>query len=394
MVARDNLVAPRDPSRSAKRAARSNVLMAAWIVLILVVAAVGMWLLANADDSRARWARMQPGAVVPLPTDVPSQWAKGDATPAPAPQASPAPAAPAPQAEAPPVEAPPAPAPAAAPAPPTNPNALPPAPDVALIEAAPIGPLPKIEILPDGTQRQPWQVYARPFQAPDTTPRIAVLLTGLGLSAAPTETAITKLPPEVTLSFSPYADKLGDWLAAARAAGHEVLIDLPLEPTNFPQHDPGPYTLLTSLSPTENVTRLEWVLSRGVGYVGVVGEFGSKFATSAKYLLPMLEQLKRRGVMFVDAKATADSVAGRTARDMGVPRALNDRVIDAEGGRLSIDAKLGEIERLARGSGQALGFASPYPITVDRLLAWLPGAQQRGIALAPVSAIADRQKDQ
>ena len=390
MVARDNLAASEDPRR-VKRAARSSGLLAAWLVLIAAIAAVLAWLFVNADETRARWALLQPSAVVALPTDVPSQWTRSEAPAAsePAPEPTPAPAA---EPVAPPAAAP-APAPVATPAPapaPEPPRGLTPAPDPALVEAAPIGLLPRIG--PDG--RQPWQVYARPFSADDATPRVAVLVTGLGLSSTATEAAITKLPPEVTLSFSPYAIRLGEWLQTARAAGHEVLIDLPLEPINFPQHDPGPYTLLTTLTPSENGTRLEWVLSRGVGYVGVVGQFGSRFATSSKPLLPMFEVLKRRGVMYVDAKASADSVAGRVARDMGVPRALNDREIDADGGRPAIDAKLAEIERLARGSGQALAFASPYPITVDRLLAWLPAAQHRGIAIAPVSAVANRQKDQ
>src|SRR3984885_6001362 len=218
MVARDNLVAPQDPRR-AKRGARSSGLMAAWLLLIAAVAAVAAWLFANAAETRARWSRMSPSAVVALPTDVPSQWAKGDAAPTTAP--APAPTEPAPAATA---------EPAAAPPQPPAPTGLGPAPDLALVEAAPIGPLPKIEALPDGRTRQPWQVYARPFDAPDTKPRVAVLLTGLGLSSAPTEAAINRLPPEVTLSFSPYAEHLGDWLQAARAAGHEVLLDLPLEP--------------------------------------------------------------------------------------------------------------------------------------------------------------------
>jgi polysaccharide deacetylase 2 family uncharacterized protein YibQ len=374
MVARSNLVA--DDPRRMKRAVRSSGLIAAWLLLIAVVAAVLAWLFANADETRARWSLLQPRAVVALPTDIPSQWAKEAA-----PTATPVTEAPSAV-----VTTAPMPAPAPAPEPPRG---LGPAPDPALVEAAPVGPLPKIG--PDG--RQPWQVYARPFSAPDPKPRVAVLLTGLGLSTAPTEAAIGRLPPDVTLGFSPYAEKLGEWLQAAREAGHEVFIDLPLEPVNFPQHDPGPYTLLTSLTTAENAARLDWVLSRGTGYVGVIGEFGSRFTTSAKFMLPTFEVLKRRGVMFVDAKAVPESVAGRVARDMGVPRAISDRVIDAEGGRAGIDAKLVEIERQARNSGHALAFASPYPMTIDRLLAWLPMAQQRGFVLAPVSAIANRQKD-
>jgi polysaccharide deacetylase 2 family uncharacterized protein YibQ len=380
MVARSNLVAPDDPRRT-RGSQRSSGLVAAWVVLAALAAAIVAWLFANADDTRQRWSMMQPRAVVPLPTDVPSTWTKGDA---PVPTAAPTPA---PQAEAPPA---PAPMPAPAPAPVAAPRGLlPAAPEPALVESSPNGPLPKIG--PDGIQ--PWQAYARPFEAAETKPRVAVLLTGLGLSAAATEAAI-KLPADVTLSFSPYAEKLGEQLAAARFAGHETLLDLPLEPVNYPQHDPGPYTLLTTLSATDNVARLEWVLSRGVGYVGVVGQFGTKFSTSSKYLLPMLEALKKRGVMYVDAKASPDSAAGRTARDMGVPRAINDAVIDADGGRAGIDKRLSEIERTVRTERNAVAFASPYPITLDRLTAWMATLPQKGIALAPVSALANRQKDQ
>lgn len=354
MVARSHLVT--SSPRSKRGAAAFSTLLGAWLLLIAVVAGVIAWLFLNADETRTRFALR---AVVALPqSDLPPP-------PVAAAPAAPAPGAPASQ-------------------------GLAPAPDPALVEAAPVGPLPQIG--PDG--RQPWRVYARPFSAPETKPRVAVVVTGLGLSSAATEQAIAKLPPEVTLAFSPYAENLGDWLQTARNAGHEVLLDLPLEPSNFPQHDPGPYTLLTSLLPAENGARLDWVLSRGVGYVGVVGEFGSKFTSSVKYLLPVFDVLKRRGLLYVDSKALPETVAGRLGRDMGVPRALNDRTIDRDGGRVGIDGRLAEIERLARSSGQAVAFASPYPFTLDRLLAWAPSAAQKGFALAPVSAVVNRQPDQ
>src|SRR4051812_18800781 len=74
MVARSNLVA--DDPRRMKRAVRSSGLIAAWLLLIAIVAAVLAWLFANADETRARWSLLQPRAVVALPTDIPSQWAK------------------------------------------------------------------------------------------------------------------------------------------------------------------------------------------------------------------------------------------------------------------------------------------------------------------------------
>ncbi|MDP1340887.1 divergent polysaccharide deacetylase family protein, partial [Klebsiella variicola] len=74
--------------------------------------------------------------------------------------------------------------------------------------------------------------------------------------------AIETLPPEVTLSFAPYGPRLQEWIDKAREAGHEVLLELPMEPFGYPQNDPGPHTLLTGGNTAENISRLEWLMSR------------------------------------------------------------------------------------------------------------------------------------
>ena len=112
-------------------------------------------------------------------------------------------------------------------------------------------------------------VYARPTNADASRPRVAILIRGLGLSQSATQTAIDTLPPEITLSFVPYPKDLQSWVNKARAAGHEVMLELPMEPYDYPDNDPGPSTLLTGLEPDENTKRLEWLLSRFTGYVGV-----------------------------------------------------------------------------------------------------------------------------
>ncbi len=280
---------------------------------------------------------------------------------------------------------PPAPAP---PEPPRIPaplsGGLAPAPDPALVERSRAGLLPVID--KDG--RQPWQVYARPFDHNDRRPRIAVVISGLGLSDAATEAAIQRLPGPVTLAFAPYARGLDRWIPLARAAGHEVLLTLPMEPVDYPANDPGPYTLLTSLSPARNLDRLHWVLSRSTGYVGIIDFMGSRFTTSERALRPILEELKKRGLMFVDSRASLLSIAARTASRIGLPRAINDRYIDARASRAAIDQRLLELETIARASGHALGVGAPYPVTLERLSAWLGGLEVKGFALAPVSAIA------
>ncbi|MDX1483302.1 MAG: divergent polysaccharide deacetylase family protein [Alphaproteobacteria bacterium] len=281
------------------------------------------------------------------------------------------------------------------PAPPSETAALPstvggglrPAPDPALVEPTRLGPLPRIA--PDG--RKAWQTYARPFDSADRRPRIAIIVSGLGLSGAATEAAIQRLPGAVTLAFAPYAKGLEHWIALARAAGHEVLLDLPMEPVNFPANDPGPHTLLTSLTDEQNKTRLHWLLGRVTGYVGVVNQMGSRFTTSPTHVRPVLKELQERGLLFVDSRSSLRSIAARLASEVGLPRAINNRFIDAEASRDAIDARLADIERIAKASGYAVGIGSPFPVTIDRLQVWTKTLAAKGLALAPVSALVDSQ---
>lgn len=259
-----------------------------------------------------------------------------------------------------------------------------PAPDPALVETGPQGPLPIIGR--DG--RQPWRVYGRPFDRADKRPRIAIIITGLGPSGAATETSINELPGAITLAFDPYAHRLGEWIDRARAAGHEVLLSLPMEPVDYPRQDPGPYTLLTSLSPRENLERLDWVLSRVTGYVGLTNMMGSRFTTSQSNLIPVMDELKKRGLMFVDGRASEQSVAGALAQSMGVPRVTADDTIDADTTRDAIDRHLQQLASLAKRNGAALGIGYAYPVTLERVALWAKSLAEEEIVLAPASALA------
>lgn len=261
-------------------------------------------------------------------------------------------------------------------------------PDPALIEQSPDGPLPIIGR--DG--REPWQVYARHFDGSDHRPRVAVVIAGLGLDAAATAAAVARLPAEVTLGFSPYARNLATEIAAARKAGHEVLIGLPLEPADYPRQDPGPETLLTTLDPAQNLTRLKWVMSRSTNYIGLVGIMGQRFSTVRTSFEPVLEALKQRGLLYVDNHAAAASTAGEIGRDLGMAWAVADRRLDGETDAAAIDRDLLELETEATRQGAALAVGTVYPLIVERVIGWAPTLASKGIALAPASAIAGRQK--
>lgn len=260
---------------------------------------------------------------------------------------------------------------------------LAPAPQPAVQVDGRFGPLPRIA--EDG--REPWKVYARPFPLERDHPRIAILLQDLGLSQEQTNAAIQQLPGSVTLGFTPYARRLEQWIGLSRAAGHEVLLQLPMEPFDFPTSDPGPHTLLTSAGPDENIERLEFLLSRFTGYVGVYNRMGDRFTSSVESLLPVLQSIHERGLLFVDARTSGASVAGRLANELGLPHALNNREVDQVASRVEIDAKLIDLENIARQQGQALGIARPYPVTIERLAQWATSLEEKGIDLVPVSAL-------
>lgn len=262
---------------------------------------------------------------------------------------------------------------------------LSPVPDPALLEKTAEGSLPKIGR--DG--RRPARVYARPVP-PDTpaTRRIALVVSGMGISESATAHAIEVLPPEVTLSFAPYGSNLQQWIEKARDAGHEVLLELPMEPFGYPQNDPGPHTLLTGADGRENVSRLEWLMSRFTGYAGVMNYQGARFTTSPSALKPVLAAIEARGLLYIDNGASARSLAPTLAQDIGLPAVQATRIVDPVQNPEVIATSLDMLEEASQQSGAALGVASGFPVTVDALAQWTAALKKDGFTLVPATALA------
>jgi polysaccharide deacetylase 2 family uncharacterized protein YibQ len=254
--------------------------------------------------------------------------------------------------------------------------------DPALIENTIRGPLPRIA--DDG--RKPMTVYAAP--APATAKfKIAILVNGLGQSATATKAALDSLPAGVTLGFAPYAGDVGQWVAQARQRGHEVLLQIPMEPLDFPESDLGPHTLRAGQDEDSNIQRLAWALSRFTGYAGVTNLLGQRFLSDSNALSPVLTYLNRRGLYFFDNGAASQSVVPMVAGQVGIPAAQSGPALDSVQSALEIDRRLSELETQARANGSAAGSAFLYPVTVARIAAWAKGLESRGFVLVPVSAI-------
>lgn len=258
--------------------------------------------------------------------------------------------------------------------------------DPALIENSPQGPLPRIA--DDG--RKPMAVYAAPASAGKF--RIAIMVSGLGISAKATGAALATLPAGVTLGFVPYASDVQSWVFRARGNGHEVLLEVPMEPFDFPDSDPGPHTLRSGADEDSNIQRLNWALSRFTGYAGVTNLLGQRFLSDSEALSPALTALARRGLYFYDNGAAAQSVAPNVAGRAGAAFAQASATLDSLQSAPEIDKQLSALEEQARAHGSAIGSGFLYPVTVERIALWAKGLSGRGFVLVPVSAIVSGQK--
>ncbi len=232
----------------------------------------------------------------------------------------------------------------------------------------------------------PMQAYAAP-SPPAGRPRIAIVVSGLGISARATQAAIAALPAGVTLAFVPHFADVPNWVALARQRGHEVLLEVPMEPYDFPDSDPGEHTLRTSIGEEANTKRLSWALSRFTGYVGVTNMLGGRFLSESGPIEPMMTFLMRRGLLFYDNGAASRSVAPQVAERLGAPFAQATNTIDSIQAAMEIDHRLSDLENEARANGKAVGSGFLYPVTVERVALWARGLQGRGFVLAPISAI-------
>jgi len=270
---------------------------------------------------------------------------------------------------------------------------LAPAPDPRLVEKTHFGPIPRVGT--DGAR--PAEVYARPVVTTSGikagAPRIALLIGGMGLDTAATEHAIEALPGAVTLGFAPYGHGLEQEAAHAREHGHEVVLQLPMEPFDYPITNPGPHTLLTSAKTAENTEDLHWLMSRFTGYAGVTNFLGAKFTADEAALKPILREIAGRGLYYADDGTSAQSLVAGLASGLDLSAVQPDVVFDASAKPLALEAALVKLEAKARDKGIAVGIASGLPLSsIDRIAHFAQALEAKGINLVPLSAALGRDK--
>ncbi|MDE5445037.1 divergent polysaccharide deacetylase family protein [Bradyrhizobium sp. CSA207] len=254
--------------------------------------------------------------------------------------------------------------------------------DQKLLEKSRYGMIP---VVVDGLK--PFNVYAAEADRAKAAkmPVVAIVIGGLGVGAAKTTDAIMKLPPAVTLAFTPYGSDPGKLAERARAQRHEIFLQIPMEPYDFPDNDPGPQTLLTSLSADQNMDRLYWHLSRMQGYAGITNFMGARFVATDAAMQPIIREAAKRGLGFFDDGSSPRSIAPQAAASQAMPFGKGDIAIDVVPTSAEIDRALNKLEAAARERGAAIGTASALPVSIERIGTWTKTLSDRGILLVPLT---------
>jgi uncharacterized protein len=255
-----------------------------------------------------------------------------------------------------------------------------------LVEETEYGAIPRIA----GTGETPFASYARASVSPTTAggqPLIAIVVTGLGLNLSGSLEAIEKLPDTVTLAFAPYGKNLERTVGSAQAEGHEIFLEVPLEPFDYPENDPGPDTLLTGQAPRDNMRKLYKVMSRFGGYAGIINNMGARFTASGADFGPMMEELGARGLGYLDDGSSNRSLAPQLAQANRVPFNRADMMLDGNPARAPILEQLAALEAKAREQGSAIGVISALPVSVQTIAEWARGLEEKGILIVPASAL-------
>ncbi len=235
--------------------------------------------------------------------------------------------------------------------------------------------------------KAPADVYARKFSNPEGLPMVGLVIGGLGMNATQTQLAIDDLPADVTLSFALDSKRLDHWIKTARADGHEVLIEVPMEAYEYGRMKMHPDTLTAGAEAKTNLARLETTLARTSGYFGIVNYQGAKFAADRAAASSVLARLSEKGLAFVDDGSFERSTLSGLARETGLRYARAAGPIDNRQTPADISAELMDLEAVALEKGAAFGSGYAFPVTVEAAKVWISQLEEKGLILAPVSAI-------
>ena len=243
----------------------------------------------------------------------------------------------------------------------------------------------KFEIYPEEDIVPP-KPAAKPLpDVPERLPKVAIIIDDIGFDRRVAEKFL-QLDATLTFSLLPHTPFQKSFARKARKKGLDIMLHLPMEPNEYPEVDPGPGALLTSMSPDELITQLIKNLDAVPDIKGVNNHMGSKMTTVSTQMYQIFSVLKKRELFFIDSRTTLESLCEPSARLFQIRFAQRDVFIDHT---LEPDAMRRQINRLiqiAAARGEAIGIAHPHIETYNVLREMLPDLQEK-VRLVPASQI-------
>jgi polysaccharide deacetylase 2 family uncharacterized protein YibQ len=236
---------------------------------------------------------------------------------------------------------------------------------------------------------------APPKEAPPKAKRrirgqVALIIDDMGNSLEALD-AVLGLKEPLTVSILPFSPHAQETATAAHGGNLEVLLHLPLESLN--NHDTATDTegmITGAMSPDEIVQAFEASLARVPYADGVNNHMGSKFTADAGLMRTLLLPMKEKGLLFVDSRTSAQTVAYEEARRMGVPAVERNVFLDADADRSRIRDRLVELFKLARKKGRAVGICHPFPETLEALRTNFRQFADYDLEVVPVSRLVQK----
>ena len=217
---------------------------------------------------------------------------------------------------------------------------------------------------------------------------IAILIDDIGQNMSTLDDLLAINAP-LSFAILPYQQYSLQAAEKLHRRKREILLHLPMEPHSFPQNNPGKGALFLCMTDEEIQQQLRSNLQSVPYVVGVNNHMGSRFTEDEEKMSVVMEELKKRGLYFVDSRTTGLSKAKQAADRTGIRFAARKIFIDNE---QSYETSLQNIMRVKQeftgnNKGPVLLIAHPHPTTVSSIRDAVPLLREQGIEIVSLSKI-------
>ena len=219
----------------------------------------------------------------------------------------------------------------------------------------------------------------------DNAPAVAIIIDDLGLDIK-AASRLLRLDRPIAFSVLPYLRYSRTVATRAHNAGMVVMLHLPMEAKGRYAR-PGPGALLVGMDADTILETLKGDLGAVPHITGVNNHMGSLFTERGEKLGPVLDELAKRSLFFVDSRTTTATVGQKLAHAKKIKTNGRDIFLDNSRNVEKISVQLAKLVRKAKRDGSAIGIGHPYPETITALEKNLPEIEKMGVRIVPVTAL-------